>query len=63
MNYTISVSVFSWQAQTMTIQGNENDWDLTRTVEIQNVGATKIEIAGEAKKALEAKSETAPAVK
>jgi hypothetical protein len=42
----------------MTFGDNENEMDETRTVEIQNVGTTKIEIPADAKKPLEAKPDT-----
>jgi hypothetical protein len=43
---------------TVTFGENENEMDQTRTVEIQDVGMTKIDIPAEAKKKLEAKAET-----
>ncbi len=43
---------------TVTFGDNENEMDQTRTVEIQDVGTTKMEIPAEAKKKLEAKTET-----
>lgn len=48
---------------TMSFGDNENEMDITRTVEIQNVGTTKMDIPAEAKKKLEAKPEAAPAAK
>jgi hypothetical protein len=43
---------------TITFGDNENEMDQTRTVEIQDVGTTKMDIPAEAKNKLEAKPET-----
>ena len=47
----------------MSFGDNENEMDITRTVKIQNVGTTKMDIPAKAKKKLEAKPEAAPAAK
>jgi hypothetical protein len=43
---------------TVTFGDNENEMDQTRTVEIQEVGTTKMDIPAEARKQLEAKTES-----
>ncbi len=43
---------------TVTFGDNENEMDQTRTVEIQDVGTTKMDIPAEARKKLEAKPDT-----
>jgi hypothetical protein len=44
---------------TVTFGDNENEMDQTRTVEIQDVGATKMDIPEDAKKQFEAKADAA----
>ena len=43
---------------TMSFGDNDNEMDQTRTVEIQDVGTTKMDIPAEAKTKLESKPET-----
>jgi hypothetical protein len=43
---------------TVSFNDNDNEMDETRTVEIQDVGATKMDIPADAKKQLDAKSDT-----